>query len=149
MTDATPPIPFHPTPDTFVGWPMPPSVPDGMRLELSRAKLLDGAEAEFESWMAMLHDRYDECVASLPAERMAFEATFLNREADGSLWMYHLQLRHEDSPGLQEEGDLDRAHVEFAKRTKERGWEELKPELLLVPDAVREQLVRSAEGTGA
>jgi hypothetical protein len=144
MTDATPPIPFHPTPDTFVGWPMPPSVPDGMRLELSRSKLLDGAEGEFENWMAMLHERYDECVATLAAERMAFEATFLNKEADGSWWMYHLQLRHEDSPGLQPDNDLDRAHIEFARRTKQRGWEELKPELLLVPDDVREAIVRSA-----
>jgi hypothetical protein len=58
--------------------------------------------------------------------------------------MYHLQLRHEDSPGLQPDNDLDRAHIEFARRTKQRGWEELKPELLLVPDDVREAIVRSA-----
>jgi Family of unknown function (DUF6176) len=37
-----------------------------MRLELSRARLLPGAAAETERWMQMLHERYDECVQTLP-----------------------------------------------------------------------------------
>ena len=55
---------------------MPRSVPPGMRLELSRARLVPGAQDETERWMAMLHDRYEECLDTLSTERMAFEATF-------------------------------------------------------------------------
>ncbi|CAN5604551.1 hypothetical protein BH24ACT14_BH24ACT14_16560 [soil metagenome] len=51
---------------------MPPSVPPGMRLELSRARLLPGAQDETGRWMKMLHDRYDDCLDTLSAERMAF-----------------------------------------------------------------------------
>lgn len=145
MTAQSSPIPFRPVDRDFTGWPMPPSVPEGMQLELSRAKLLDGAERSFEDWMAMLHERYDECLATLPQERMAFEATFVHEEADGSLWMYHLQLCGEDSPGLILNNDLDREHERFARATKLPGWEELQPRLLLCPPSVRDALV--AAGT--
>ena len=137
-------IPFTPVDSSFPGWPMPASVPEGMSLQLSRARLLDGREASFDEWMRMLHDRYDECLATLPQERMAFEATFLNQEADGSWWMYHLQLVGEDSPGLVLDNDLDRAHHAYAVATKHKGWEELQPRLLLAPPEVREALVRAA-----
>lgn len=40
-----------------VAIPMPASVPDGLRLELSRARVLPGREAELGEWMQMLHDR--------------------------------------------------------------------------------------------
>lgn len=144
MSSIVPEIPFRPVGADFAGWPMPASVPSGMRLELSRAKLLDGKESRFEDWMTMLHDRYEECLATLPQERMAFEATFLNQEADGSWWMYHLQLLGEDSPGLVLNNDLDRAHEAFAIQTKHRGWEELQPKLLLCPPKVRGALIEAA-----
>lgn len=137
-------IPFRPVDDDFTGWPMPMSVPSGMRLELSRARLLDGRESRFEEWMQMLHDRYDECLATLPQERMAFEATFLSREADDSWWMYHLQVVSDDSPGLILNNDLDRAHHEFAVGTKHRGWEELQPRLFLAPPSVRAAMIDAA-----
>ena len=50
---------------------MPVSVPSGLALELSRARLLDGREASFDAWMETLHERYDECLATLPGEQMA------------------------------------------------------------------------------
>ncbi len=137
MSEDAAPIPFRPVEPDFPGWPMPASVPAGMRLELDRARLLDGQEAEFADWMAMLHERYAECVATLPQEKCAFEATFLNQEADGSWWMYHLTLAAEDSPGLQLDNDLDRAHDAFARRTKHRGWEALRPQFMLCPPEVR------------
>ncbi|WP_150460676.1 DUF6176 family protein [Nesterenkonia ebinurensis] len=144
MSHTASEIPFRPTGDDFPGWSMPPSVPPGMRLELSRAKLLEAQESRFEDWMAMLHERYDECVATLTQEKMALEATFLHQEADGSWWMYHLSLMAEDSPGLVLNNDLDRAHHEFATQTKHRGWEELQPRFLLCPPSVRAALEQAA-----
>ncbi|MGC5617278.1 DUF6176 family protein [Georgenia sp. Z1491] len=144
------PIPFRPTDDDRGRHPMPASVPPGLRLELSRARLLDGAEATFDEWMSTLHDRYDECEATLADERVAFEATFLNREADGSMWMYHLTLLGEDSRGLDPTASsIDADHEAYARRTKERGWEELAPTFLLAPPHIREAMRQwGTTGTG-
>jgi hypothetical protein len=116
---------------------MPPSVPPGMRLELSRARLLPGAQAEAERWMATLHERYEECLDTLSSERMAFEATFRHTDADGTEWLYHVQLYGEDGGGLDLSNPIDAEHQAFAMRCKEPGWEELRPVLLLVPRPVR------------
>ena len=53
-----------------------PSIPPGLVVELSRCKVLPGASAEADRWMAMLNDRLDECVATLDRERMAIEIIF-------------------------------------------------------------------------
>jgi len=112
---------------------MPASVPAGMRLELSRARLLPGAQEETERRMQMLHDRYEECLDTLSAERMAFEATFRRTDTDGTEWIYHLSLYGEETSGLDLSNPIDRAHQEFAMRSKEPGWEELRPVLMLAP----------------
>lgn len=139
MTEPIPYTPFRPQdPEQFQGHPMPLSVPEGLRLELSRAKLLDGKEAEFEKWMNMLHDRYDECVETLPAERAVFEATFRHTEADGSVWMYHFSLMGETGGGLDTSNPVDAEHDAYARRTKERGWEDLTPKFMLAPSHIRE-----------
>lgn len=116
---------------------MPATVPPGLRLELSRAPLKEGKEEEFGEWMQMLTDRYDECLATLPAERAVFEATFRHREADGSIWMYHLSLMGEDGGGLDESNPVDAAHGDYTRRVKQRGWEELQPMFMLTPAHLR------------
>ena len=116
---------------------MPASVPAGMRLELSRARLLPGAQEETERWMQMLHDRYEECLDTLSAERMAFEATFRRTDTDGTEWIYHLSLYGEETSGLDLSNPVDREHYEYAVRCKEPGWEELRPVLMLTPRPIR------------
>lgn len=116
---------------------MPATVPPGLRLELSRARVQDGAEGELAEWMSMLTDRYDECLQTLPAERAVFEATFRHREADGSLWMYHLALVGENGSGLDESHPVDADHADYSRRVKEPGWEELEPMFMLAPTHLR------------
>lgn len=117
---------------------MPPSVPEGMRLELSRSKIVPGQESAAEAWMQMLNERYDECVATLSEERAAFEATFLHQEADGSTWIYHLALVGKEGRGLDPEASaIDRDHHEYGRKVKMRGWEELRPMFMLAPDSIR------------
>jgi len=120
--------------------PMPASVPDGLHLELSRARVLPGKEAELGEWMQMLHDRYAECQQALPAERAAFEATFSHTEEDGTIWMYHLSLVGEGSPGLDTSNPVGAAHEAWARQVKERGWEELTPMFLLAPPHILDAL---------
>ncbi|MGY1806257.1 DUF6176 family protein [Blastococcus sp. SYSU D00669] len=112
---------------------MPPSVPPGMRLELSRARLLPGAQEETERWMGMLHDRYEECLDTLAGERMVFEATFRRTDPDGTEWIYHVQLYGEDGGVLDLANPVDAEHQAYAVRCKEKGWEELRPVLMLAP----------------
>jgi hypothetical protein len=133
MTDEKPFVPFRPTPREFTGFPMPPTVPAGLRLELSRSRIVDGHEAEFDEWMKMLNDRYDESLAAIPAERAVFEATFRHTEGDGTTWIYHLSLVGENGGGLDESHQIDADHAAFSRRVKEPGWEELQPKFMLTP----------------
>lgn len=134
MSDKEGPnMPFRPTPRDFEGFAMPSTVPDGLRLELSRAPVQAGKDEELNEWMGMLTDRYSECLETLPAERAVFEATFRHREADGRLWIYHLALVGNESSGLDESHPVDAEHAAFSRRVKEPGWEELEPMFMLTP----------------
>ncbi|GAA1390167.1 hypothetical protein GCM10009599_06370 [Luteococcus peritonei] len=115
---------------------MPPSVPDGLVLDLARAKILEGKESLAREWMQMLNTRYDECVQTLAVERSAFEAWFLHTEPDGVTWIYHLGLTGRDGAPLDPDSQLDADHLAYAKQVKERGWEQLEPMFLLAPSHV-------------
>lgn len=123
-------------------FPMPDTVPKGLSLELSRARLLPGKEAEHDEWMQMLTDRYDECLDTLVAERACFEATFRHTEADGSVWMYHLQLFGTEGGGLDTSNPVDAEHEARAKQVKEAGWEDLKPVFMLAPQHIMDAMTR-------
>ena len=114
----------------------PPSIPDGLVLELSRGSVLPGASAEADRWMAMLNDRVDECVATLDRERMAVEIVFRLRE-DGRDFLYWVAIKGEGGAGLDLADPIDADHEAQARRTKEPGWVEAEPQLLLLPDPVR------------
>lgn len=139
MADREYSMPFDPLPPGEVpSWSMPASVPAGLRLELSRARLKPGADERFGQWMQELHDRYDEMLPALVNERAVFEATFHHQEADGSRWIYHLSLIGEDGAGLDETVPIDATHAAYSREVKEPGWEELRPELMLTPAHIRE-----------
>lgn len=97
-------------------------------------------EGEFDEWMQMLTDRYDESVRALPAERLAFEATFRHVESDGSTWIYHFALVGEEGGGLDESNSIDADHAAYSRRVKEPGWEELEPRFMLTPDHLRDAI---------
>ncbi|MGO2037089.1 MAG: DUF6176 family protein [Brevibacterium sp.] len=143
--ESSPQIQFNPTPRDFPGHPMPPSVPDGMRLELSRSRIIPGQEALFDEWMDMLNSRPDELQEGLPAERQVFEATFRSIETDGSTWVYHLSLRGTEGGGNDESIAVDSDHIAYSKRAKEPGWEELEPQFMLAPNQLVNLMKRFAE----
>ena len=133
-------IPFTPVPRDFPGHQMPRSVPPGMRLELSRSRIVSGKEPAFEEWMNMLNSRPDELQQGLAAERAVFEATFRKFEADGSTWIYHLALTGEESDGLDESIPIDADHAAYSRSVKEPGWEELEPRFMLTPNHLLEAM---------
>jgi hypothetical protein len=117
-----------------------PSIPPGLVVELSRGKVLPGASAEADRWMAMLNDRIDECAATLDRERMAIEIVFRLKE-NGEDYLFWVSVRGADGEGLDHDNPLDHAHVEQAERTKEPGWTEAEPQLLLLPGPVRDAVL--------
>jgi hypothetical protein len=123
--------------------PMPPTVPPGLYVELSRHKVKPGMSEEVDRWMQMLNDRADECIATLDPERMAVEAIFRLRDDQGE-WLYWFEMRGVESSGLDESRPIDRDHVAFAQRAKIPGHEKAQTELLLLPEPVREVVMRWA-----
>ena len=137
-------MPFTPVPRDFPGHQMPPSVPPGMRLELSRSRIVSGQEQAFAEWMNMLNSRPDELQKGLSAERAVFEASFRSVETDGSTWIYHLALMGEESGGLDESIPIDADHAAYSRSVKEPGWEELEPRFMLTPTHLLEAMKRWA-----
>jgi hypothetical protein len=113
-----------------------PTIPEGLRVELSRAKVKPGQSDEAGAWMRMLNDRADECVATLDAERMALEIIFRLHEG-GDDYLYWVSVYGPGSAGLDTSRAIDRDHVEYGRRVKEPGWVEAEPQVLLMPDPVR------------
>ncbi|WP_241990677.1 DUF6176 family protein [Cryobacterium gelidum] len=136
MTEKVPFTPFHPEPRDFPGHPMPTSVPEGMRLELSRAPVVSGKEDEFEEWMAAVNDRYGEHEEALSNERQVFEATFKHEEADGRLWIYHVSLMGTNGGVLDESLQMSADHGAYSRRVKAPGWEEMTPKFMLTPNHI-------------
>lgn len=115
---------------------VPAGIPAGLVVELSRATVLPGASAEADRWMAMLGDRLDECVATLDRERMAVEIVFRLTEGDSD-HLYWVAIRGAGGAGLDLEIPIDRDHEAQARRTKEPGWVEAEPQVLMLPEPVR------------
>lgn len=128
---------------------VPSSIPAGLRVELSRGKVLPGQSAEADRWLQMLNDRVEECVATLDRERMAVEIVFRLQE-NGEDYLYWVSIFGSGGNGLDPSVPIDRDHDAFARRTKEPGWVEAEPQLLLLPAPVREAVLgwalRPAEG---
>ncbi len=115
----------------------PASIPEGLVVELSRAKVLRGAGPEADRWMRMLDDRADECVATLDRERMAVEIVFRLKE-DGEDYLFWVAIRGAGGASMDSSDHaVDRDHIAQARRTKEPGWVEAEPQVLLLPDPVR------------
>ncbi len=119
---------------------MPRSIPEGLVVELSRGKVLPGASAEAERWMRMLDERVEECDATVDRERMAIEIVFRLQE-DGQQYLYSVSVHGPNDAQLDLTNALDRDHLAQAKRTKEPGWVEAEPQVLLLPDPIREAVI--------
>jgi hypothetical protein len=124
----------------------PASIPPGVRVELSRARIKPGMSGEVDRWLRMLNDRLDECVATLDRERMAVEVIFRDRDEQGE-WMYVVSIQGEGGEGLDTSPHaIDRDHAEFSRRCKEPGWLEAEPQVLMLPDPVRRAVLDWATG---
>lgn len=124
----------------------PSSIPPGLRVELSRARLQPGKSELADEWMAMLNERIDECVATLDREKMALELVFRRADEDGE-WIYWVSIYGPDGAGLDESVAIDRDHVAYGRQCKTPGWEEAVPQFFLAPDSVRDAILSSASGS--
>jgi hypothetical protein len=116
------------------------SIPDGLHVELHRARIRPGMGEEATRWMQMLNDRVDEAVATLDRERMAIEIVFRSQDADGE----HLTWVTVRGPGADVSTSthpLDVEHLAFDARVRQPGWERAQAQLLLLPAGVRDAVV--------
>ncbi len=91
--------------------------------------------------MRMLDDRVDECVATLDRERMAVEIVFRLQE-DGEDYLYWVAIKGEGGAELESSThQIDLDHQAQARRTKEPGWVEAEPQVLMLPEPVREAVL--------
>lgn len=119
----------------------PRSIPEGLVVELSRAEVLPGASHEADRWMAMLDERVDECVATLDRERMAVEVVFRLREG-GRDFLFWMAIRGAHGASLEtSEHQIDKDHESQARRTKRPAWVEAEPQVLMLPEPVREAVL--------
>lgn len=120
-------------------------VPEGWRVELSRARVKTGMSSEVDQWMRMLNRRQQECLATLERDRMAVEMIFRERQ-DGEEFLYWVSIQDEtaapNADALEESQltPIDRDHIAFSRRCKEPGWDEMELEVLLVPEPVRQAM---------
>ena len=126
----TEPVPDHPD-----------SVPEGLVVALSRARIRPGMGEEATRWMQMLNDRLGECVATLDREKMAIEIVFRLLEDDGDFlyWVTVSGTSGQDVTSSAHPLDVD--HLAFDERVRERGWVRAQPQLLLLPDTVRQAVL--------
>lgn len=117
----------------------PATIPPGLKVELSRSKVLPGCSAEADRWMQMLNDRVEECVATLDRERMALEIAF-RLEENGEEYLYWVSIYGAGGEGLDTSIPIDHDHEQMARRAKEPGWVEAVPQFLLLPAPVREAI---------
>jgi GNAT superfamily N-acetyltransferase len=125
----------------------PLSIPPGLVVRLSRTRVLPGASAEADRWMAMLNDRLDECVASLDRERMAIEIVFRLRE-NGEDYLFWVSVHGAGGISFDPDSAIDRDHLEQAKRTKEPGCLHVE-QVSVDPGSARRGLGRALLGHAA
>jgi hypothetical protein len=118
----------------------PSSIPPGLRVELSRARLQPGKSELADEWMAMLNERIDECVATLDREKMALELVFRRSDEDGE-WIYWVSIYGPGGAGLDESVPIDRDHAAYGRQCKTPGWEEASPQFFLAPEPVRNAIL--------
>lgn len=119
----------------------PRSIPPGLQVQLFRGRVIPGQSDEVTAWMSMLNERLDEAVDTLQRERTALELVFRQRDgADEHL--YWVVVRGAGADVESSSHQLDADHLAFDVRCRERGWQTASPELLLMPDAVRDEVLR-------
>jgi len=117
------------------------SLPDGVTVALSRARVRAGAAEEATRWMDMLDDRLEESVATLDRERMAIEIIFRLRDGDED-YLYWVTVHGKAGASVTDSDHaLDVDHLAFDQRVRDGSWVRAEPQVLLLPNPVRAQVL--------
>lgn len=98
----------------------PPALIRPAEVTLHRFDLRPGEEARFAEWIAFLHDRHRDAVATLARERTYFEAMFTAPDEPRRLYWVTVQ----GAGGAQVESsdlDLDRRHTAYMDAVLAKG----------------------------
>ena len=120
-----------------------------MRVELTKYRVEPGKSERVDEWMRMLNDRIDECLATLPREKMYVETIFREKVGDEE-FLYWFSVQREDGEDVRtSEHDLDVEHLKFARECldptygpvddsgQQRRGRDLDLQLVLLPEHIR------------
>ncbi len=84
-----------------------------MRVELTRFRVVPGAESTVDEWMAFLKDHPQVFEETLEPERMYVETIF-REVVDGVTYLYWYSVQGEDAQPVEESAHwFDQKHIEF------------------------------------
>jgi hypothetical protein len=88
-----------------------------------------------------LNDRRVEAAQTLERERVAVEIVFRERDDDGD-WLVWVMIQGDGGASTEDSPfDIDHEHAAFAERVKLPNRPEAEPQLLLLPDPVRDAVL--------
>lgn len=121
------------------------SLPHGVSVTLSQARVQPGMAEQASDWMQMLDDRLDECIATLDRERMAVEIIFRLCEGDDDnlIWVTIRGTAGASILGSHHQLDVD--HLAYDRRVRDGDWVHAEPQVLLLPAPVRAAVLAWAD----
>jgi hypothetical protein len=109
-----------------------------MKIELTRFRVLPGAQERVDEWMQFLNDNMAAVRETLEPEQMYVETIFAET-IEGVQYLYWYSVQGEDGAHVGEsEHWLDAKHIEFWTACIDGDYppEELTPRVMIVPDRV-------------
>lgn len=110
----------------------------GMRVELTRFRVRDGARAAVNEWMSFLDAHMDAVRETLEPEQMYVETIF-SETIDGVDYLYWYSVQGDAGASIEaSEHWLDARHVEFWQACIDPNYPgvELTPRVLMLPERV-------------
>ncbi len=120
-----------------------------MRVELTKYRVKPGKSERVDEWIKMLNDRIDECLATLPREKMYVEAIFREKVGDEE-FLYWFSVQGEGGEDVRtSEHDLDIEHLKFGRECldptygpvdgegQQRRGRDMDLQLFLLPEHIR------------
>ena len=94
-----------------------------MKTEFTTFRVIEGKEERAREWMDLLTQRKNECVETLPREKMVYESIFMY-EKEGRMFLSWFSIQKDIHEKVEtSEHDIDRLHLEFWDECIDREFE--------------------------
>lgn len=119
-----------------------------MNTELDTFRIKKGKEERAKEWMRALIQRRQECIQTLPREKMAFETIFMS-EKEGRLFLSWFSIQGEQADSVESsEYEIDKLHCHFWDECIDQTYqlEKFEHVLTLAGESVEQSIKLAAKG---